>query len=95
MTDANDVESESTEVRVSLDECPAPSVAVIEAVAEATDTDPMNLPQLHDIVDTEALDLLFAERGGGGQRAGGTVTFEYANCEVVVNGDVAVVATTN
>lgn len=62
-----------------------PGEAVIEAVATASECDPLDLPPLYDAVDTEALDLLFTSEGAttaGGMRA---VTFEYADYLVTVN----------
>lgn len=55
-------------------------------MAVAIESDPVQLPVLHDTVDTDALDMLFTERDGE------TLTFEYADCEVVVNGAVTVTA---
>ena len=46
--------------RVALDERPAPSVAVVDAVAAAIESDPVQLPVLHGAIDTDALDVLFA-----------------------------------
>lgn len=89
MTSANDVDADTDEIRLTLDEQPAPSVAVVEAVAEATDVDPVNLPPLHDAIDTDALDTLFTDR------ADGVLAFEYADCEVRVDGTTTVTVTTN
>lgn len=63
-----------------------PSRLVIESVAEATDTDPLRLPPLHDVVDPEALDRLFTGDVGPGTRAtDGHVTFRYHGCDVTVH----------
>lgn len=57
-------------------------MAVVEAVANAAGTDPLALePPLTRVVDTDALDSLFA--AGSVTR----VAFEYAGHEVVVEGD--------
>lgn len=59
--------------------------AVVEAVAEATETSPLDLPQLHRVVDPDALDSLFSGRPLGPDHADGTVAFEFAGCTVSVN----------
>lgn len=61
------------------------SHVVIESVAEATDTDPFRLPPLHDAVDPEALNRLFATSGHGGLSTDGHVTFRYHGCVVTVH----------
>jgi len=62
------------------------SSLVIESVAEATDTDPLRLPPLHDVVDPGALDRLFTGESGLGTRAtDGHVTFRYHGCDVTVH----------
>lgn len=58
------------------------SERVIDAIATATDTDPLGMkPPLYSTIDPEALDRLF-ERGGPEQ-----VLFEYDGHEVAVRGD--------
>ncbi|WP_162224219.1 HalOD1 output domain-containing protein [Halorussus salinus] len=71
-----------------------PSEAVVLAVADARDRDPIDLPPLNDTLDPDALDALFAETASGRPRTGGRVTFEYAGCTVAVfgSGDVVVKA---
>ncbi|AGB36627.1 HalOD1 output domain-containing protein [Natronococcus occultus] len=59
-----------------------PVIAVIEAVAGATDSDPLNLPPLYESVDPDALNTLF-----NGSETGTQVAFEYAGLEVVVQGE--------
>lgn len=66
-----------------------PSQAVVEAIAALEGISPAKLrpPEyepLHDVVDPEALDALFAERAGGRSRPGGSVTFHYCGYEVTV-----------
>lgn len=67
-----------------------PSMATIEAVAEATGRDPTDLPPLYSTIDPDALDALLI---GGSRRNGGvSVSFEYADVIVTVgrDGDIAV-----
>lgn len=87
MTSANDVGGDTDVVRRTLEEYEAPSVAVVEAVAEATDVDPVNLPPLHDAIDTDALDTLFIDH------ADGVLAFEYADCEIRLAGTTTVTVT--
>jgi len=63
-----------------------PVTAVIEAVAEATDSDPLDLPPLYESVDSDALNTLFK-----GSETSVQVVFQYAGFEVVVqDGEVVV-----
>lgn len=62
-----------------------PSMAVVVAVANAKGIDPLELEPLGDVVDTEALDRLFA--GAGESRMNGWLTFRMAGCEVTVTSD--------
>ncbi|WP_293026993.1 HalOD1 output domain-containing protein [Natronococcus sp.] len=59
------------------------SEQVIRAVAEQTDTDPLELPPLFELIDPDALDTLFDPID---VRAplGLDLTFTYAGCEVTV-----------
>ena len=59
--------------------------AVIDAVADATDTDPTALPVLYATLDPEALEQLC--RSGDGTVC---VEFDYAGCRVVVDGAASV-----
>lgn len=64
---------------------------VAKAVAAHNDTDPTALdPPLHEAIDTDALDSLFASTKNGPRR--GRLVFEYRDQSVVVdaNGDVSV-----
>lgn len=64
---------------------PTPSEAIIEAIAEETSSDPLELPPLHNSIDPEALDRLFVNRDGG------TVTFCCYEHEITVKQDGTVV----
>ena len=64
---------------------PAPSEAIIEAIAEETDSDPLELPPLYNAIDPDALDRLFANREGG------TVTFCCCGHKITVKQDGTVV----
>lgn len=59
-----------------------PVHAIVTAVADATDTDPQDLPPLYDVVDPDALNSLFARPATTVRR----VRLEYAGHEVVVRG---------
>lgn len=63
------------------------SQAVVEAVAEAEGTEPVELtPPLYKAVDPDALDELFAATRTEGRMAG-EVTFSYKGYEVTACGD--------
>lgn len=63
-----------------------PSEAVVNTVFTVTGTDPLDLPPLHDVIDPDALNELFAPTLAGPSRSGGTVTFEFAGYRVTVKG---------
>lgn len=52
------------------------TLAVVEAVAAASNTPPENLPPLYSVIDTEALERLFTPKRDGTVRPG-CVRFEY------------------
>lgn len=57
-----------------------PSRAVVQAVADADDSDPVDLPPLYRVLDPDALDAIFRDRPDG------SVTFEYNGYTVTVRG---------
>lgn len=60
---------------------------IVESVAAATDTDPLDLPPLYDTVDPDALADVIE---GADQEK---VAVEYAGVNVIVHGDGAVETT--
>ena len=69
-----------------------PSQAVVEAVAEAEGVRPEELcpPEyetLHDVVDPQALDALFAPKANGIERSPGRISFEFCGHVVTVDAD--------
>lgn len=69
-----------------------PSRTVIEAVADAEgippeEVRPPTYESLHDVVDPEALDALFAARSDGTPRPGGTVSFPFAGYDITIEHD--------
>ena len=72
--------------RITAETTP-PSVAVVEAVAAATDVDVDELPLLYEAIDPDALDALFAPKHAGTPRVPGQVRFTLAGCEVTVTAD--------
>ncbi|WP_202614562.1 HalOD1 output domain-containing protein [Halostella litorea] len=65
----------------------SPSEAVVYAVAEAVNVDPLELDPLHGTVDPDALDALF--RNGDDSTL---LSFSYGGCDVSVSGQGRVVA---
>lgn len=62
------------------------STKVLDEVAAFKGTEPTELqPPLYDVIDPDALDSLFSERGGSSH--GGRISFAYSDCEVVVESD--------
>ena len=59
--------------------------AVIEAIAQASGTDPLEIEPLYDVLDPDALDALFTDPLTGASRDGDiAVTFRLAGYEVTV-----------
>ncbi|WP_049929050.1 HalOD1 output domain-containing protein [Halopiger goleimassiliensis] len=65
----------------------SPSLRVVDAIATTTDTDPLELEPLYNVVDPEALDRLF--RADADVTA--SVRFEYDGHTVEVRSDDTVV----
>lgn len=59
------------------------SLTIIEEIASKEDRDPMDLPPLHDAVETDALDSLFGSHDNGGL----LVEFTYHGYRVTVGGE--------
>lgn len=60
------------------------SARIIDAVASATETDPLEIePPLYSAVDTDALDRLAGSDSGAAVQ----VEFEYADHDIAVDGD--------
>ncbi|WP_135828232.1 HalOD1 output domain-containing protein [Halorussus halobius] len=69
-----------------------PSTAVVLAVTEVTDADPLDDgPVLYDVLDPDALDRLFDDRHDGTERPVGRVSFELRGCRVEVRSDSEVI----
>lgn len=61
-----------------------PTEAVVYAVAEASRSDPLDLPPLHSVLDPDALNALFETGTNGRSRTGILVSFEYAGHHVII-----------
>lgn len=61
-----------------------PVYAVVSAVAEAEDADPVDLPPLYNAIDPDALNDLFTSRP---EQTVERVTFRYVGYDVVVRGN--------
>ena len=69
----------------------SPSVAVVEAVAEAHDLDSTELETpLGDVIDPEALDSLFTPTQRASSNDEKTVTFRYGGYTVTVDSEATV-----
>ncbi|MBX0298225.1 HalOD1 output domain-containing protein [Haloarcula nitratireducens] len=75
------IETNSTTVRHDWGQSGPPSVALVEAVAAATDRTTADLPLLHRSIDPDAFDALLTNEGS----ASVTVSFKYADTTVRVN----------
>ena len=64
------------------------SIAVVKAISTVENCDPLDLPPLADVVDTDALDMLFGTDGTGEPKAGGRLSFVYSESRVTIeNGE--------
>lgn len=64
------------------------STAVVRAVSAIEGRDPDSLRPLPDVLDPDALDVLFETQSNGAPRTGGQLSFVYSNCVVTVeNGE--------
>lgn len=63
-----------------------PSTVIINAVSEAAEIDPMDLPPLHKVVDLDAVDALFA-RNGGHDTPEALLSFQIETWNVFVRAD--------
>ena len=73
----------STTVEWGQESAPTPLHAVVSAVAEAEDVDPVELPPLYNAIDPDALNALVTSDSS----TVSTVTFQYAGYAVVVRGE--------
>jgi hypothetical protein len=80
-----DTNANSTVVRRNWEQSDQPGVIVLEAVSAATGRAETDLPPLRDSVDPDALDTVLT----GGQSPV-TVSFRYADTDVVVSGNGAI-----
>lgn len=75
----------STEIGQSSTHQQPPSYRVVQAVADARDSEPTALEPLNEVIDPDALDGLFRDGTGEGPHPAGRVTFTFADCDVVVS----------
>lgn len=77
-----------TEHCVTLEEDSIPSEAVVRAIAQAKDIDPLEMPALYDIMDPEAINAVY----NGGEFSG--VQFSFCGYEVSItsNGQISLQA---
>lgn len=61
------------------------SRAVVRSVSAVEGQEPLSLPPLATVLDTDALDVLFEPRTDGTSRSGGRLSFIYSNCKVTVD----------
>lgn len=68
-------------------EAGAPALAVVRAIADASDVDPTALTPLHEYIDTDALDRLFDESRGNDGPWGRVLGFTVNGWNVFVRDD--------
>jgi len=61
------------------------SMAVVRAASAVEGRNPLSLPPLASVLDTDALDALFALRGDGTVRPGGRLSFVYSDCRFTID----------
>lgn len=75
--------ADGSTVRDRWDDETAPSVAIVETVAEVTGKEPAEMPPLQRTIDMDALESLVAERSESSIR----LSFEYVGTAVTVESD--------
>ena len=63
------------------------STAVVLAVAEVTDTDPLELSPLYEVLNPDALDQFFADGQGSNRSGEAQIIFPFGNCWIAVRSD--------
>lgn len=61
------------------------SKAVVRAVSAVEGREPRSLEPLTHVIDTDALDALFASRPNGKPRTGGCLSFIYGSSRVIID----------
>ncbi len=61
------------------------STAVVRAVGAVEGRKPQSLQPLTNVINTEALDVLFACRCDGTPRIGGRLSFVYSTCRITID----------
>lgn len=79
-------ETESVTRTFDWDQRDSVQTAVITTVAAVTNQDPTKMAPLSHVIDTDALDSIFAPTCST-PRATGTIKFEYEGCTVTISAD--------
>ncbi|QSG02779.1 HalOD1 output domain-containing protein [Natranaeroarchaeum sulfidigenes] len=64
----------------------SPAEVIVEAVAEAAETDPIELPPLYEFIDADALDALF-DRHDGAEETEALLSFNVDTWNVFIRRD--------
>ncbi|OVE83836.1 HalOD1 output domain-containing protein [Natronolimnobius baerhuensis] len=83
LTQTGSTGTAGTLVRYDIADEQSVTEAVIDAVATATGTDPIELPPLYDSIDPDALNTLFDRQREG---AGLEMAFFYADYHIAIEG---------
>jgi len=84
MTDRDLSGTESVAQTYEISETESPSHAVVRAVSTYTDTDLLDLPPLHAVINSDTLDDAF---GSNTDRSSVELSFNYNGCRITVTGD--------
>jgi hypothetical protein len=71
--------------RIEYDDEKDLAFVVIEAVATISESSPDSIGPINDVLDPEALCELFAPRGDGKRRTGGSISFHLDGYRVTVD----------
>lgn len=72
-------------VEYDIDPNESVSTAVVRAVSAVEGRKPDSLPTLEAVLDSDALDTLFAPQADGTLRKGGRVSLVYSDCRVTID----------
>jgi hypothetical protein len=79
--------SDSLELDHDWQESPSLVVTIMEGLERVSGRSSDSFAPLHETIDVDALEALFAPRSGGASRGPGKVSFELADFEVVVTSE--------
>lgn len=89
-SDTSSTDRDWSEPRDGWDRSCPPSVAIVEAIAEATERDPTAMPSLHRSVDSDSLDALLTHGMRQGEHVQVSFTYDGVLVSIGSDGDLSI-----